>query len=569
VSTRRFLILGGVLGLLTALILTHPLARHLRDMVLEDGSFDAYQFLWNLWWVRESLLTLHQDPFVTRFLFYPHEVSLLFHTFSFSLGLLSVPLQLSLPGGLVTAHNVLVIAAPLLTFVTTALLAREITGDPAAALVGAFVAILNPIFVWFLPILYVSCIWLAALLLWLWWSLHRRRTAGLVIAAVIVLAALVLAAPEYAMMALGLIGLDTVLRLVDRRRAQDDGLWMRGAAAFAGLAAIGLGSLALLASGTPATPPPEIQLTLGSGYLAGLVSAPWLFPPPAPFWTVLYLGTAPLLLLPLAAVAGGSRRTFWLLALLSTALMSLGPQLHLHHPAPDLKVPPGGTLPAGPPGLYALALQVVPLLRFIRAPYRWIAITQIVLAVLTALAVAALRRGAASPTSRIVRTATALAMVIGLGALDVRGLRAPLASAAVPRAYLLLRDDPQPCAIVELPSGPDLSGLAFYSSHYMYYQTVHEKFLLEGTVARLPAEVQWVLLRDIADFTTLPYVKYVVIHRDFATRSLPASQNQIAAVERALQSQGLRSFQDDHIAIWELRTFRPETVVPATGAQNP
>ena len=563
-TTRRFLLLGGTLGFVTALVLTHPLARHLHDMVLEDGSFDAYQFLWNLWWVRESLLDLHQNPFVTRYLFYPQEVSLLFHTFSVSLGLLSVPLQVLFPGDVVSAHNVLVIAAPLLALVTTALLAREVTGDAWAAVTGAFVAVLNPIFIWFLPVLYVSCTWLSALLLWIWWRMHRRRTTALLVAAVAATAALVMAAPEYAMMTLALLALDTVRRLAWPRLPDGDRLWGRGATAFAVLAALGLGGLALLASANPAAPPPDIQLTLGSGYLAGLVSPPWLIPPPERFWTVLYLGTAPLLLLPVAVVAGGRGRGYWLLALLATGSMALGPEMRLHHPAPDLIVPPGTTLPAGTPGIYGLALQVVPLLRFFRAPYRWIAIAQIVLAVLTAIAVAALRRDAPRAT-RTAWTAAALAMVIGLGALDVRGLRAPLASAAVPAAYELLRDDADPCAIVELPSGPDLSGLAFYSSHYMYYQTTHGKFLLEGTVARLPADVQWVLLRELGDFTALPYVKYVVIHRDFAARSLPASQHQIAAVERTLATQGIPRFQDDRLAIWELRTFRPETVLAAAG----
>ncbi len=77
---------------------------------------------WNIWWVRESLLRLHQNPFFTSYLFYPDGVPLLFHTFSFSLGLASVPLQLALPGGALTAHNVLVVAAPALAVLALALL---------------------------------------------------------------------------------------------------------------------------------------------------------------------------------------------------------------------------------------------------------------------------------------------------------------------------------------------------------------------------------------------------------------------------------------------------------------
>jgi hypothetical protein len=487
-------------------------------------------------------------------------VSLLFHTFSFSLGLLSLPLQLVLPDGLVRAHNVLVIAAPLLGVVTVGLLAREVTGDPWAALAASLVAVVNPIAVWFLPVLYVGCTWLVALLLWTWWRLHARRRPGLVIAAAAILGALVLAAPEYAMMALALLALDTVVRVASRRRAGGELLWPGGALAFAALGGLALGGLAAVAAATPASPPPPLQLAMGSGYLAGLVTPPWLSPPPARFWTVLYLGTAPLLLLPVAIALGGPRRSYWLLALVGTALMALGPQLHLHHPMPDLRPPPDGTIPGGPPGPYALALEIVPMLRFFRAPYRWIAVVQIVLAVLTALALAGLRRRAADRATRTAIIVVGLAMVVVLGMLDVRGLRAPLASAAVPDAYALLRDDPEPSAVIELPSGPDLTALAFYSSYYMYYQTAHQKFLLEGTLARLPPDVTWLVLRDITDFSTLPYVKYVVIHHDFAARSFPPSQAQIATVERLLATQGTRRYHDEQLDVWELHTFRPETV---------
>src|SRR5262249_33101873 len=154
-------------------------------LVLDDGSFDAYQFLWNLWWVRESVGRLHTNPFFTRDLFYPDGAPLLFHTFSFSLGLASWPLQAM--GGLVAAHNVLVLAAPALAVVCTALLAHEVTGDPWAALGAGLVAAVNPALVWFLPVLYLSCTYLITALLWAWWRLHRRRGAGDVVLAVALL----------------------------------------------------------------------------------------------------------------------------------------------------------------------------------------------------------------------------------------------------------------------------------------------------------------------------------------------------------------------------------------------
>src|SRR5688572_11778559 len=127
---RRLGLLALVVGVGTALVLTHPLALDLTATVLDDGTLDCFQFVWNVWWVQTSLVDLHKNPFFTRWLFYPDGASLLFHTLSASLGFVSIPFQLLLPGGAVTAHNLLVIAAPALLLVGTTLLAHEVTGDP-------------------------------------------------------------------------------------------------------------------------------------------------------------------------------------------------------------------------------------------------------------------------------------------------------------------------------------------------------------------------------------------------------------------------------------------------------
>ena len=54
-SRGRLVCVAGMVGVVLGCGLTWPLPLHLGSLVLEDGSFDAYQFLWNLWWVRESL----------------------------------------------------------------------------------------------------------------------------------------------------------------------------------------------------------------------------------------------------------------------------------------------------------------------------------------------------------------------------------------------------------------------------------------------------------------------------------------------------------------------------------
>src|SRR5512133_52146 len=106
-SARRLGLLALVVGAATALVLSHPLPLHPASTILDDGTLDCFQFTWNLWWVKTALVDLHTSPFFTRWLFHPQGVSLLFHTLSASLGVASIPLQLVLPGGVVTAHNVL------------------------------------------------------------------------------------------------------------------------------------------------------------------------------------------------------------------------------------------------------------------------------------------------------------------------------------------------------------------------------------------------------------------------------------------------------------------------------
>jgi len=558
VSPRRFAVVAGAAGAATAVVLTFPLILHLRSRVLEDGSYDVYQFLWNIWWVRESLLVLHTNPFRTTYLFYPEGVPLLFHTFSFSLGVASLPLQAAL--GLVAAHNLLVLAAPAATVLAVGLLAREVTGDHWAALVAGLAAALTPSAVWFLPVLYLDCGYLIALLLWSWLLLQRRRRPLDVALAIALLAFLVFASQEYAIMALAVLVLDTLCRLVAPRTSRLGPPWRGGTLAFWSLTAVGLAALAWIAHQEPASPPAPLQMLVGSGYVAGLVAPPWLAPPARAFWAVLYLGTAPLLLAVVGLVCALPRVRFWALATVLLALMALGPRLHVHYPLVQMRLPEAGFPSTGPPGPYALALEVVPLLRFFRAPYRWVVGTGIALAVVAALGVAALRARVTHPRARLALTVAVLVFVIGAGVLDARGLRARLVASTVPPAYDELRNDQAPAAVLELPSGLVAGTFAAFSSLYMYYQTFHRKFLLEGTVARLPPGRQRVTERTPGDLGDLPYVKYVVVHRDLLATAYPPGTEQLDRFAPLLARDGELIRREGPIEIYRLRSFRPEAV---------
>ncbi len=548
-------------GLASGAALTHPLLVHPATTVLDDGTLDCFQFVWNFWWLRTALLELHVNPFFTRWLYHPDGVSLLFHTFSASLGLVSIPFQLVLPGGVVTAHNVLVVAAPVLLVVLTALLAREVTGDPWASLAAGLMATWTGTVVWFLPVVYLTATWLVAGVLWAWWRLHRRRRGADVAVVLLLLVALVFAAQEYAMMALAVLALDTAARLTAPRALGLPPAWTPGVLATWGIATVGLVLLARVAAANPGAPPLPTQVLLGSAHLSAFVSPAWLVPPERAFAIALYLGTAPLLLTLGTTWLAGRRAVFWALATVVLLLMACGPFVGFSHPlfafgstTPlDLDHPPPGHV-WGP---YWLALRLVPFLRVFRGAYRWIAVAEIALAVLAAIGLAALRARLARARPAV--TMAVLVAIPVLGLVDVHGHTNAIIPAVVPDAYDLVRDDPQPSALLELPAGLTQT-FGNLASLYMFNQTVHRKYLLDGTVARLPPGVRPLVTRTFTTFADEPWVKYVVIHRDLLASAFPVARAQVDQVEQILAREGTRVHHDDALDVYTVATFRPETV---------
>lgn len=95
---------------LLALALTWPLARQLGTAIPGD-SFDGWQNVWNLWWMREAWLVQHSSAYFTSLLHAPTGVDLRFQTMAPFNGLATLPIQLT--AGLLSAYN----AAVLLSFV--------------------------------------------------------------------------------------------------------------------------------------------------------------------------------------------------------------------------------------------------------------------------------------------------------------------------------------------------------------------------------------------------------------------------------------------------------------------
>ncbi len=104
---------------LLTLVFSWPLPLHLADgAVLARGS-DFYPHIWNLWWMRYSLFSLHQNPYFTTYLNYPTGQPLTYHVLDPVDGIASLPLQAAV--GLVAAFNLLRLVQ--IVFAATAVLA--------------------------------------------------------------------------------------------------------------------------------------------------------------------------------------------------------------------------------------------------------------------------------------------------------------------------------------------------------------------------------------------------------------------------------------------------------------
>jgi hypothetical protein len=129
-------------------------------------------------------------------------------------------------------------------------------------------------------------------------------------------------------------------------------------------------------------------------------------------------------------------------------------------------------------------LRYVPLVNNARMPGRAIVVVYLALAVLVSVAVAGWRS-----TSRgrlAVIGATALAVIV-----DYLPAPFPLVAMDRPAIYDTLRDRVEQGAVCELPLGirHGLGGNGTFDDRVLFYQTIHQRPLTGGFVARLPASV--------------------------------------------------------------------------------
>jgi hypothetical protein len=113
-------------------VFSYPLLTHFSTDFF-CGDNDGYQNIWNIWWVRKSIVELHQLPWYTTWLHYPNGTSLIGHTLAPFDGLLATGLM-ACGMSLNQAYNSCIIFAFVMSGMTMCWLAKRAIGSYFGAL---------------------------------------------------------------------------------------------------------------------------------------------------------------------------------------------------------------------------------------------------------------------------------------------------------------------------------------------------------------------------------------------------------------------------------------------------
>ena len=473
--------------LLTCLY-TFPLILNFGSRLPGTLLEDRDQNLWNLWWVRDSLLHL-RNPFRTDFIYQPEAISLYFHTLHPLNGLISLPVQLLF--GMVVAYNFVVFFSFVAAGLGSWLLLKYLCGNGPVAFAASLIFVYAPFHIYTLIGLMqlISLEWLPFYVLFLLKAVRDpqdRWRNSLLAAFFLVCVALI--DWYYTLFVLGFTGLYigwvVVGLLLERWRRKPNSPDEKGAKPDlrpVGLILAGFGILISpvlwpmlreLGSTTYYLPDPHDlkryapdgldywlppSLSNGLGWLTRLVGTD------ATTGHV-FLGYTALGLAGLGLVVSRASR-FWAWAGTVFWLLSFGPTLKLNGQDTGLPMP------------YAL-IQNWPIIKITRSPDRFVVITMLTLAVGAAYGLTWLvgrwRRGLKGRQWWLVGLAVLLITV------EFLQIPYPLGDFEVSPFLTGLGQDKADYAILNLPAqNADFPGAA-----RMAEQTVHHKRIFDGYISR-------------------------------------------------------------------------------------
>jgi hypothetical protein len=463
-------------------VLTWPSVTRFRTHWFAD-DVDGLQNVWNLWWVQRAVVVLHQSPWYTHDLHFPYGSSLLAHTLNPFNGFVAVALAPFVSP--LAVHNTLVTFGFVAGGVTAYLLAHHLIRSHLPSVLAGFIFTFSSFHFAHAEghLQLVSLEWIPLFVL-LWLKLVTEPSIARGIGAAIVLFLVILCDYYYFLYCVvtGILILGWWVfhhrgtnELFDRQRIAALSAFTLVAATTSGIVA---GSLVWSNMRDPLTgahPASEFSLDLLSPLIYG---AHWRFGSlTKPFWIRLaanvhessvHLGFSVIVLALYAwrkrHVSGAPIINLFAFLLLFFLVLAFGPTPQIAGKAilGDHAVLPYGWLET-----------LVPPLAISGVPIRMMVMVMLSAAILAGFGFSLLLRGSAGRQ----RVAVAIACLL---AIEYWPKPLPNLSVPVPKYVDIVRDLPGRDGVLDTVATPSVA---------MFYQTIHQKPLAFGYLAREPASV--------------------------------------------------------------------------------
>ncbi len=516
-------------------VLTYPLILVFSTHFFCDQG-DGLLNVWNIWWTNKAVTELHQSPWHTTYLHYPHGVSLLGHTLTPFNGFVGILLLRFLT--LTQTYNTLIIFTFVAGGLTAFLLAHYITRCYWSSLVAGFIftfsqyhiaqshAHLNLASLEWIPLFILSC-----------YAFIIRPSVKLGIASALALFAVFLCDYYYFLYCFFAAWIVIIWYSHKKKTYFLTREHWTPLAAFAGtfLLTIGpfLAAIALLIRRDPLMGghvPKRLSMDLLNPFIpgfnwrfAGLTEAYWS----KVQWSVdeqsVYLGMSVIFLLVYVAARRKKLKAesiwLWYAVAIFFGILSLGPVLHVWGKELSFVFLP-----------YALFEKVFPIVTLGGVPVRMMVMVFLSASVLSAIGLKELFRG--SRRSRWLAMGILVLILVEYWPATMYASRVP-----VPEYVQFLRDRPEEGAILESTAN---------EFEAAYYQTIHERPMAFGVVSRLPqgvAEKVRELLKTFDDG------RYDVIWREYQIRYLVLSADREAANG---PPPGEMIYSDEKVSIYDL-----------------
>lgn len=467
-------------GIIFAL-LTYPLLLLFSTYFFADMG-DGMQNVWNMWWVNKAVSELHQLPWHTGYLHYPHGISLIGSTLNPLNGFMGVLLLRFMT--LVQAHNCIVVFSFVMGGVTAFWLAYYFNGSYGGSLLAGYIFTFSSYHFAHAEghLQLVSLEWIPLFLL-CWHRLLSRPGIIMAVLSGLVLFAVILCDYYYflyCIIAAFMMLIWYSFKEKDVRYCFRQGrLIPMGTFVMTVLATAGplVASLLLLNYRDPLQDVHNsVRCSMdllapfipgGHWRFAGLTQWYWSRLPVNIHESSVYMGISVIVLLVYVWRRRREVRTesvhLWFLVLLVFAVMSLGPVLHIGgREVPYLRLP------------YALVESLFPPLKLSGVPVRMMVMVMLAASVLCAAGVKLLLQGKMKKKVVLMLTVVILA---------VEYLPRPLPASQPPlKGYVQVLQD--------LPDGGGIIDVLTKRTPALYYQTIHEKPVAFGYVARVPQSVR-------------------------------------------------------------------------------